>query len=156
MGTFWCKPARHRLLKPGKDCTAEEWCLLLYVCRITLFIQMCLKPRKNSQAWARHFSSQAVRNEGAIQGTESPKGLFQEREQAEPSGWRLACWLAHWNATKLYPLRLCTSVIHPVPCPVPTEGEESLFLPPIFLEAKPRSPQNLFKAMSNAAFQGEQ
>lgn len=42
--------ARHRLRESGKDCKAEERHLVLYVCGITLFIQMCLKPRKNSQA----------------------------------------------------------------------------------------------------------
>jgi hypothetical protein len=123
--------ARHKLPEPGKGCAAEERHLVLYVCGVALFIQMCLKPRKNEFP----SESQTVlllkrhRTKVLSKVLRAPRGCSKKGSRLSPVG---GDWHAGWHiemppsSTPFF-----STQVSPILCCVltPTEGAERVSAP---------------------------
>lgn len=78
-----------------KGCEAGEWSRQIYVCGLPLFIQMCLKPRKNSPKW--NASQTFLSSSFAAQRCYPRDGDPQEGSSRKGSWLHLAegDWLIH-------------------------------------------------------------
>lgn len=139
----WCE-AKHGLWEAGKDFKQGSGTIryiYIYIYGLTLFIQMCLKPRKNSPSrmWARHFSSPVFQHEGAIQSTKIPKRTLPGKGACwglwEEIGMLARTFEMPASSRPLFLHKLNQSWA--VCLPAPIDREESLFVHGCSLKSTP-------------------